>query len=196
MPPAGPTGAGRGRGGRADPGGRRGQPLDARGGRGQGPAPLLSLPRPLPELHRDPPGQEPPHRRSLRQRRAARHLDELPDPRADRAVPARARATTAIAARLYLSRGRSVGLRMVPMPRDLRFAWEEMPQQVLDVQAAEGPREPARGPDRLGRSRRRRQRLHRQPAACSACIRSAIGSRCPTCCATARSPACSPSGRN
>jgi hypothetical protein len=36
---------------------------------------------------------------------------------------------------LYLSRGRSVGLRMVPMPRDLRFAWEEMPHQVLDVQA-------------------------------------------------------------
>ena len=36
---------------------------------------------------------------------------------------------------LYLSRGRSVGLRMVPMPRDLRFAWEEMPQQLLDEQA-------------------------------------------------------------
>ena len=36
---------------------------------------------------------------------------------------------------LYLSAGRSVGLRMVPMPRDLRFAWEEMPQQLLDRQA-------------------------------------------------------------
>jgi hypothetical protein len=36
---------------------------------------------------------------------------------------------------LRLSPGRSVGLRMVPMPRDLRFAWEEMPQQILDVQA-------------------------------------------------------------
>lgn len=36
---------------------------------------------------------------------------------------------------LYLSRGRSVGLRMVPMTRDLRFAWEEMPQQLLDEQA-------------------------------------------------------------
>ena len=34
-----------------------------------------------------------------------------------------------------LSRGRSVGLRMIPMTRDLRFAWEEMPQQVLDEQA-------------------------------------------------------------
>ena len=36
---------------------------------------------------------------------------------------------------LFLSRGRSVGLRMIPMPRDLRFAWEEMPQQMLDEQA-------------------------------------------------------------
>lgn len=36
---------------------------------------------------------------------------------------------------LYLSPGRSVGLRLVPMTRDLRFAWEEMPQQLLDEQA-------------------------------------------------------------
>jgi hypothetical protein len=36
---------------------------------------------------------------------------------------------------LYLSRGRSVGLRMVPMVRDLRFAWEETSQQRLDAQA-------------------------------------------------------------
>ncbi len=36
---------------------------------------------------------------------------------------------------VYLSRGRSVGLRMIPMSRDLRFAWEEMPQQMLDEQA-------------------------------------------------------------
>jgi hypothetical protein len=36
---------------------------------------------------------------------------------------------------VFLSPGRSVGLRMVPMSRDLRFAWEEMPQQILDVQA-------------------------------------------------------------
>ena len=35
----------------------------------------------------------------------------------------------------YLSQGRSVGLRMIPMARDLRFAWEEMPQQLLDEQA-------------------------------------------------------------
>jgi hypothetical protein len=36
---------------------------------------------------------------------------------------------------LALSEGRSIGLRMVPMVRDLRFQWEEMPQQMLDVQA-------------------------------------------------------------
>jgi hypothetical protein len=36
---------------------------------------------------------------------------------------------------VYLSPGRAVGLRLVPMVRDLRFAWEEMPQQLLDEQA-------------------------------------------------------------
>jgi len=36
---------------------------------------------------------------------------------------------------LLLSPGRAIGLRMVPMERDLRFAWEEMPQQRLDDQA-------------------------------------------------------------
>lgn len=36
---------------------------------------------------------------------------------------------------LMLSPGRSVGLRLIPMARDLRFAWEETPQQVLDAQA-------------------------------------------------------------
>lgn len=35
---------------------------------------------------------------------------------------------------IWVSPGRSLGLRMVPTLRDLRFAWEEMPQQVLDVQ--------------------------------------------------------------
>jgi hypothetical protein len=35
----------------------------------------------------------------------------------------------------FLSPGRSVGLRMIPMARDLRFVWEEMPQQLLDEQA-------------------------------------------------------------
>ena len=36
---------------------------------------------------------------------------------------------------VLLSPGRSIGLRLIPMERDLRFAWEEMPQQLLDEQA-------------------------------------------------------------
>jgi UDP-N-acetylglucosamine pyrophosphorylase len=36
---------------------------------------------------------------------------------------------------LVLSPGKFVGLRLIPMARDLRFAWEEMPQQLLDEQA-------------------------------------------------------------
>jgi hypothetical protein len=35
---------------------------------------------------------------------------------------------------LILSEGKSIGLRTIPTVRDLRFAWEEMPQQTLDVQ--------------------------------------------------------------
>ncbi len=36
--------------------------------------------------------------------------------------------------RVVLSPGRSIGLRMVPMARDLRFSYEEMPHQQLDPQ--------------------------------------------------------------
>ena len=36
---------------------------------------------------------------------------------------------------LCLSPGRNVGLRLIPMVRDLRFAWEDTPQQMLDAQA-------------------------------------------------------------
>ncbi|MBM4414581.1 MAG: UTP--glucose-1-phosphate uridylyltransferase, partial [Chloroflexi bacterium] len=36
---------------------------------------------------------------------------------------------------IILSQGKSVGLRMIPTARDLRFLWEEMPHQVLDEQA-------------------------------------------------------------
>ncbi len=35
---------------------------------------------------------------------------------------------------VLLSPGRSIGLRLIPMARDLRFAWEEMSQQSLDEQ--------------------------------------------------------------
>ncbi len=39
------------------------------------------------------------------------------------------------AEQIRLSPGRALGLRLTPMARDLRFAWEEMPQQLLDEQA-------------------------------------------------------------
>jgi hypothetical protein len=35
---------------------------------------------------------------------------------------------------LLLSEGRAVGLRLIPTERDLRFQWEETPQQILDEQ--------------------------------------------------------------
>ena len=35
---------------------------------------------------------------------------------------------------VLLSKGASIGLRLIPTARDLRFAWEEMPQQTLDEQ--------------------------------------------------------------
>jgi hypothetical protein len=37
--------------------------------------------------------------------------------------------------KVLLSKGTAVGIRMVPMLRDLTFAWEEMPQHLLDEQA-------------------------------------------------------------
>lgn len=39
------------------------------------------------------------------------------------------------AGNVIVSQGRSVGLRFIPMTRDLRFAWEETPHQLLDEQA-------------------------------------------------------------
>ncbi len=41
----------------------------------------------------------------------------------------------AYAGDVVLSHGRSVGLRFIPMARDLRFMWEEVPHQLLDAQA-------------------------------------------------------------
>ena len=47
----------------------------------------------------------------------------------------RSRANYGYPGPLLLSPGQAVGLRLVPMVRDLRFAWEELPQQMLDEQA-------------------------------------------------------------
>lgn len=37
--------------------------------------------------------------------------------------------------KIYLSPGKVIGLRLIPTERDLRFLWEEMPQQLLDEQS-------------------------------------------------------------
>ena len=66
---------------------------------------------------------------------------------------------------LLLSPGRSIGLRMVPMARDLRFAWEEMPQQLLDEQAQKVRESLHATLIAVGATGGRRQRLHRQSAA-------------------------------
>ena len=114
---------------------RRREPLDARGGRGQGPAPLLPVSGQVPQLHRGPPGQGRRVAASLRHRTALRHFHQLPDARAHRAVLAGTRRRCGCRSACSSRPAARVGLRMVPMPRDLRFAWEEMPQQILDVQA-------------------------------------------------------------
>jgi hypothetical protein len=84
---------------------------------------------------------------------------------------------------LVLSPGRGVGLRMVPMVRDLRFFWEETAHQQLDEQKQKV------------RERRRCWRGHAKPAKpattptilpCSACTRPGIGTNCPICSGTAR----------
>jgi len=46
----------------------------------------------------------------------------------------RAQGNYGYAGPLHLSPGHAVGLRLIPTLRDLRFAWEEMPQKLLDEQ--------------------------------------------------------------
>ena len=65
---------------------------------------------------------------------------------------------------LLLSPGRIIGLRMVPMERDLRFAWEEMPQQMLDEQAQKVREGLHAALIEWARAGGRRRQLHRQPA--------------------------------
>ena len=114
---------------------RHRQPLDQRRGRGQSAEPVLPARRPAPQLHRGPPGQEPaggprfagtplPHvitTSYLTHEAIAEYLER--------------EANYGYPGPLLLSPGRTIGLRLVPMVRDLRFAWEETPQQLLDEQA-------------------------------------------------------------
>ena len=85
---------------------------------------------------------------------------------------------------LLLSPGRAIGLRMIPMERDLRFAWEETPQQLFDEQAQKVREGPPRDAHRLG-SASGEGSDYRDNIRCSACIRWGIGTRFRTCCGTA-----------
>ena len=125
--------------------------------------------------------------RLVRHARPARRHHQLSHPRAIAQFLA-ADASYGYPGPLLLSPGRSIGLRMVPMVRDLRFAWEEMPQQLLDEQAQKVRESLHAALIALGAAGGRGQRLHRQRPACSASTRSATGTRSPTCSATACSP--------
>ena len=82
----------------------------------------------------------------VRRMPAARPHHQLPHPRADRSSTSAAETTTATPARCTSRPAASIGLRLIPMVRDLRFAWEEMPQQIARRAAAEGAREPSTPP--------------------------------------------------
>ena len=71
----------------------------------------------------------------MRQALAAHYHDQLSNAPGDCRGCRGQGATAAMADRFCCRRRRSIGLRMVPMVRDLRYAWEETPRQVLDVQA-------------------------------------------------------------
>ena len=81
------------------------------------------------------------------------------------------------------------------MERDLRFAWEEMPQQMLDEQAQKVRESLHATLIALGRSRRAKAATTPTICPCSACTRWATGTKCPTCCATACWRACWRSAR-
>ncbi len=64
---------------------------------------------------------------------------------------------------VHLSRGQSIGQRLVPMARDLTFLWEEGSHEVLD-ENKQKVETPDGGRSSNGRSRRGRGRLYRQRA--------------------------------
>jgi hypothetical protein len=96
---------------------------------------------------------------------------------------------------LILSQGKSVGLRMVPTKRDLRFACEEMPQQRLDEQQQK-IRQSLRTALIAWASETGKQAITPTIFRFSACIRSGIGTRLQTCFATACSRGSFRSARN
>ncbi len=81
---------------------------------------------------------------------------------------------------VYVSSGKSVGLRLIPTLRDLRFFWEEMPQQILDEQQQK-VRESARASLSQWACRWARRLTIPTIYRCSACIRLGIGMKSRTC---------------
>ena len=81
----------RGGGRRADARGGRRQPVDHRRGRHQGGQPVRVSRRTAPQLSRNPPRQDPPHRAGARRARAAHRLHQLPHARPHRQAPWAAR---------------------------------------------------------------------------------------------------------
>ena len=156
--------------------------------------PFCKARRTAPHLHRSAPGQEPPRQPRVRHAAAACHHHQLSDARRRSPTCWRRPRNYGYPGPLLLSPGRTIGLRLVPMVRDLRFAWEEMPQQLLDEQAQK-VRESLHAASSAGRSRPARAAI--TPTTCrrNACIRSAIGTNFRTCCATACWRACWMSAR-
>jgi hypothetical protein len=85
-------------------------------------------------------------RRAARFRRAIPHIFTTSylthEPRSRR-MPGRV-SNYGYAGPVHLSRAAASGLRLVPMVRDLRFAWEEMPQQQLDNKSRRSAKAPMR----------------------------------------------------
>ena len=135
--------------------------------------------------------------RAVRHAAAARHHHQLPDARRRSSGCLRGgEQLRLLRARCCCRRAGAIGLRLVPMARDLRFAWEEMPQQLLDEQAQKVRDSLRAALIALGASRRAKAATTPTTCRCSACIRWATGTRCRTCCATACWRGCSTSARS
>ncbi len=93
---------------------------------------------------------------------------------------------------VLLSEGRTVGLRLIPMERDL-LSWEEMPQQMLDEQQQK-VRDSLRHALIGWAQQAGEAAITLTTCRSNACIRSATGSRFPTYFATERWRACWNSG--
>ena len=164
------TGHGRrwrdGDGGGGDAGRRRGQPLDQGRRRGEGAAirsaKLGGRHRTFIEVHL---AKSRRISRLCGSAAAARHHHQLSDARRRSAASWPRAENYGYPGPLLLSPGRSIGLRMIPMVRDLRFAWEEMPQQLLDEQAQKVRESLHAALIGWARQAGEASELHRQPAA-------------------------------